>query len=67
MKRPIYLDERERDLARRVILRVKESLSAVLKKTPGITYPNVRLAAEWTRDELGDLYAKFQEPEDPQP
>ena len=61
MKRAIYLDDRERDLARRicdwVCLKAKDEL--VARATGHVTKP----ALIWFYDEIQALRAKFKEPE----
>ena len=57
MKKAIYLDERERDLARRVCRFVMEALD---------DHPlgdAARFACAWTRDEVQRLAKKFAERE----
>ncbi len=59
-KRAIYLDERERDLTRRVFTEVNNEL--------GKTFDGglERMAVMWTREEITRLRAKFEEPPDKQ-
>ena len=59
MKRPIYLDDRERDLARRVFAVVVKELNY----SP--TNDMARMAIQWTHDEVKALGDKFAEPEPP--
>lgn len=60
MKRPIYFDDRERDLARRafaiLIVLFDESLERI------VFTAREKMAFRWTRDELQALMAKFEEP-----
>jgi len=58
MKRAIYLDERERDLVRRII----EYFAGRLNNTGlSLTYAET-VAVYWTRDEANRLLEKFKEP-----
>ena len=58
-KRAIYLDERERDLARRAF----EVLRGYLVFTIKIHTRRLEvMALQWTHDELEALAAKFEEP-----
>lgn len=59
-KRAIYLDERERDLARRVFTHADDIICYRLNHETGIE----RVALIWTKDSVRDLADKFQEPED---
>lgn len=60
MKRPIYLDNRERDLARRafaiLIAKFDEGLQRIIFNA------REKMAFQWTRDELQALATKFEEP-----
>lgn len=61
MKRAIYLDDRERDLARRCF----EYLHTELHSKANFENNELRsLALKWTRDDIADLLVKFQEPEE---
>ncbi len=61
MKRAIYLDDRERDLARRicdwVCFKAEERLGREFQTS--VEKPALR----WFRDEIQALNAKFEEPE----
>ena len=57
MKRAIYLDDRERDLARRVFSTVAEWLTEHIRSHA--MFPIEKMAASWTRDEIEMLAAKF--------
>ena len=60
MKRPIYLDDRERDLARRAFAGLSGRLNARINNP--ITDRLDVLAVRWTRDEIDNLARKFEEP-----
>lgn len=59
-KRAIYLDDRERDLARRVFSVVIELLNNSYDKR--VVEPHEYMAFKWTRRELEVLADKFAEP-----
>lgn len=60
MKRAIYFDDRERDLARRVLGFVADRLNAQISSN--LSDYLDRMALRWTCDEVKALAAKFKEP-----
>ena len=58
MKRPIYLDDRERELARQVFAVADVKIENLRRGGP-----LEQFAFDWTRKEIGALAAKFVEPE----
>ena len=65
MKRAIYFDDRERDLARRVCDAVVHRFEYQLEKQ--VSDHHQRMAISWTRDEINVLAAKFDEPPSKKP
>lgn len=59
MKKAIYLDARERDLARRVCDLTIRNLN---KRLDTGALPEEHMAYRWTRDEVYALREKFEEP-----
>ena len=62
MKRAIYLDDRERDLAHRALSTVAEWLTEHTRSRT--TYLIEKMAICWTRDEIELLAARFVDPTD---
>ena len=62
MKRAIYLDGRERELARRVFELVRHNLDGRYAASGNAT---TDMALTWTADEIGRLTEKFDEPAAP--
>jgi len=62
-RRAIWLDDVERDLLRRALAHVADEVRPPLDSmgVPTNT-PPVVLARQWTRDCIGRLLARFQEP-----
>lgn len=60
MKRAIYLDDRERDLARRVCGAFVSRLNWRIKNRLEDSFD--KMALGWTVDEVEALAAKFEEP-----
>ena len=63
-RRAIWLDDIERDLVRRVLAHVAAEARPPLYGNGEPTEPKiVVLSRQWTRDSIGRLLARFQEPD----